>query len=362
MAGTDPRFALMLKLIEGVGDIRAAAVLKRFRSHEQFCSGIDDEMAAECGISERIRGSIINFDRWREVDDEIARIEQLNAKIICFGDEAYPELLQNTADPPPLLYVSGDPAILGRPAVAVVGTRTPTPYGSHMARRIAGGLAARGIVIVSGLAWGIDTEAHRAALESGGLTVAVFGSGLDVVYPEQNKELARKIAENGCLITEFRLGTPPEKFNFPRRNRIISGLAQAVVVVEAAGKSGALVTAGLALEQGRDVFAVPGRADSALSAGTIGLIKKGAGTVTCAEDVLEAIGWHIGKEVERPESRIKLEPDEQRLCDLVGRGPAHFDELVRRLNLSPARISAALLKLELAGLISRRPGNFVARI
>jgi len=349
-------------MIDGVGDIRAAGILKHFRSHEQFCSGIDDEMTAECGINERIKESIINFNRWREIDDEIARVERLNAKIICLGDDGYPELLLNTADPPPVLYVSGDPAILGRPAVAVVGTRTPTPYGNHMARRIAGGLASRGIVIVSGLAWGIDTEAHRAALDSGGITAAVFGSGLDVVYPEQNKELARKISENGCLISEFPLGAPPEKFNFPRRNRIISGLSRAVVVVEAAGKSGALVTAGLALEQGRDVFAVPGRADSALSAGTIDLIKKGAGTVTCAEDVLEAIGWHIGKEVERPESKIKLEPDEQRLCDLVGMGPAHFDELVRRLNLSPSRISAALLKLELAGLISRRPGNFVARV
>lgn len=362
MAGVDIKFALMLRMIDGVGDIRAAGILKHFRSHEQFCSGIDDEMTAECGINERIKESIINFNRWREIDDEIARVERLNAKIICLGDDGYPELLLNTADPPPVLYVSGDPAILGRPAVAVVGTRTPTPYGNHMARRIAGGLASRGIVIVSGLAWGIDTEAHRAALDSGGITAAVFGSGLDVVYPEQNKELARKISENGCLISEFPLGAPPEKFNFPRRNRIISGLSRAVVVVEAAGKSGALVTAGLALEQGRDVFAVPGRADSALSAGTIDLIKKGAGTVTCAEDVLEAIGWHIGKEVERPESKIKLEPDEQRLCDLVGMGPAHFDELVRRLNLSPSRISAALLKLELAGLISRRPGNFVARV
>ncbi len=362
MAGIDVRFALLLKLIDGVGDIKAARILERFASHEHFCSGIDDKMMAESGINSRIRDAIIGFDRWRKVDDEIAGVERLNAKIICLGDDTYPEPLRNIPDPPPVLYVSGDTSILNRPAVAIVGTRTPTPYGDHMAVRIAGGLAARGIVVVSGLAWGIDTGAHRAALEAGGITIAVFGSGLDVVYPEQNKELARRISENGCLISEFPLGASPEKFNFPRRNRIISGLSRAVVVVEAAGKSGALVTADLALEQGRDVFAVPGRADSALSAGTIGLIKKGAGTVTCAEDVLEAIGWEVDKKVEKPISRIKLDPEEQRICDLVGMGPTHFDELVRRLNLSPSRISAVLLKLELAGLISRRPGNFVARI
>lgn len=361
MTEVDKKFALMLCSIAGVGDIKAGRILRYFKNHDQFCSAIDDSMMAECGITEKIKNAIIGFKEWQKIETEIARVESLEGKIVCLGDSSYPEILTHISSPPPIIFVKGEPAVLGRPAVAIVGTRTPTPYGRQMTERISAGLAARGMVIVSGLAWGIDTEAHKAALGAGGVTVAVFGSGLDIIYPPENKELARRIADRGCIVSEFPLGTPPEKFNFPRRNRIISGLSRAVVVVEAAAKSGALVTADLALDQGREVFAVPGPADSTFSAGTINLLKKGAAAVTCAEDILDALGWQTDKQAEAKVAAINLDAEEQKLCDIVGMGPTHFDELVRRLGASPSRISAVLLKLELAGLICRRPGNYVAR-
>jgi DNA processing protein len=219
------------------------------------------------------------------------------------------------------------------------------------------------LIIVSGLAWGIDSEAHQAAIDAGGATVAVFGSGIDIVYPKEHRKLANDIQNNGCLLSEFPFGTLPERHNFPRRNRLISGLSQAVVIIEAAEKSGALVTANLALEQGRDVFAVPGQADNPKSSGAINLIKQGAAVATSHEDILESLGWSIDKEIkeETQPVNINLEPDEQKVCDLVGKGPAHVDELIRNLGLSTSKISTILLKLELAGIVVRRPGNFVAR-
>jgi len=246
--------------------------------------------------------------------------------------------LTNIYAPPIALYLKGDIQSLSKPAVAVVGSRTPTSYGRSMTRKIVNGLACRGLTIISGLAWGIDAEAHRTALEIGGITGAVFGSGLDIIYPGEHRDLAAKIADNGFLLSEFPFGIKPEKHNFPRRNRIISGLSQAVVVIEAAVRSGALVTANLALEQGRE----------------------------SADDILESLGWEISQpakenNIEMKPVNIDLDPDEQKVCDIAGKGPVHFDELVRGMGYSSSRISAILLKLELAGLVVRRPGNYVAR-
>jgi DNA processing protein len=360
MPEIDQKFALMLSLVDGIGPVKYQSIIKHFASQDDFISNIDPGVRDECGLNDKQFNAIKHFDLWEKVDEIFRRATEQDIKIICLGQKDYPEQLAQIYSPPIILYIKGDSELLGKPAVAIVGSRTPTPYGRDMTKKIAGGLAARGLLIISGLAWGIDSEAHVAALEAGGLTGAIFGCGIDVIYPSQHKELAEKIKENGYLLSEFDFGTVPDKFNFPRRNRIISGLARAVVVVEAAEKSGALVTANLAVEQGKDVFAVPGQADSPKSQGTLNLLKQGAALATGPEDILEVLGWETSSLDDKP-PMIALEPDEQKVCDVVGLGPAHFDELVRRFGFGPAKLSVILLKLELAGVVVRRPGNFIAR-
>ncbi len=286
--------------------------------------------------------------------------------MMCLGQDNYPELLSHIYSPPTVLYVKGNTDLLHRPSVAIVGSRTPTAYGRSMAAKIASGLAAAGLVIVSGLATGIDSEAHKATLDIGGYTGAIFGNGIDVIYPADNRELAEKVSQSGYCLSEFPLGATPERHNFPRRNRIISGLSLAVVVVEAAARSGALVTADIAAEQGKDVFAVPGPADSPKSDGTINLIRQGAYVAANAEDILQNLGWDVSAKTNEPDKstmpiNIELELDEQKVCDMITSGPLHFDELVRNLNLPSPKLSTILLKLELAGLVVKRPGNYLAR-
>jgi DNA processing protein len=363
----DIRFALMLSQISGIGPAKYQKLIKHFHDYNSLMAKADPEVFKDCNLAEVQANQVQNFQHWEKIDAILETAAQLNIKIICLGQAAYPDQLANIYSPPPVIYLKGKLEYLDRPAIAIVGSRTPTAYGKSMAAKIASDLAARGLVIISGLAWGIDAQAHIAALEIGGATGAVFGCGIDIIYPANHRDLADKILEHGYWISEFPFGTQPDKFNFPRRNRIISGLAQAVVVVEAAAKSGALVTANLAVDQGRDVFAVPGQADNPKSDGTINLIKQGALVATSADDILESLGWDISAhkaktELKEQPVKIDLEPDEQRVCDLIGKGPLHFDELARTLSLSSPKLSAMLLKLELAGLITRRPGNYLVRI
>jgi DNA processing protein len=366
LAELDTRFALMLSQIDGIGPVRYQNIIKLFNNYESFLSVKDESVLTDSGFTESLISRILKFDRWDKVDKILEQANSSNVTIICLGQKDYPEILTNVYAPPLVLYMKGELDCLSRPAVAVVGSRTPTHYGRLMTDKIVSGLASKGILIISGLAWGIDAQAHQAAINVGGSTAAVFGSGIDILYPGNHRELADKILEHGCWLSEFPFGTKPERHNFPRRNRIISGLSQAVIVVEAAAKSGALVTAGLALEQGREVFAVPGQADSPMSGGTINLIKDGASVATSADDILASLGWVISQKAEASEAvqekpNTKLEPDEQKICDLVGGGAAHVDEIIRKLGFSSAKVAAILLKLELAGLVVRRPGNYVAR-
>ena len=360
MPELDQKFCLMLSLQEGIGPVKYKAIIDRYTNHRKFAENADHEYLNESGIGDKQISAIINFEHWDKIDSLMDKAKAFGIAIICLGEESYPETLTQIYSPPTMLFLKGELGQLGKPAVAVVGSRTPTSYGREMARKIAGGLAERGLMIISGLAWGIDSEAHQAALDAGGKTAAIFGCGIDIIYPSQHRDLAGKIETGGFLLSEFPFGTRPDKFNFPRRNRIISGLAQAVVIVEAAEKSGALVTADLAAEQGKDVFAVPGQADNPKSRGALSLLKQGASLATGPEDILEALGWETTSKSEK-KNLIKLEPDEQKLCDVVGIGPAHVDELTRKLGFPPARLSAIILKLELAGLVVRRPGNYVAR-
>jgi DNA processing protein len=273
-------------------------------------------------------------------------------------DALFPGRLAAIFDPPPALYVRGcgDPELLARRSVAVVGARSCSPYGSQVARMLGRELAAAGLVVVSGLARGIDGEAHRGALDAGGVTVAVLGCGIDRDYPASHAQLSRRIEEEGLVISEYEPGVEPAPWRFPARNRIIAGLCEAVVVVEARERSGALITADFALDEGREVFAVPGEITSSLSCGVNALLKLGATPLTSSQDVLEALG------IERPAlaPSIEVSADAQQVLELVSDAPAGADELTARSSLDAGAISVALTELEIAGLVAAAEGVYRA--
>ncbi len=280
--------------------------------------------------------------------------------LLAVTDADYPALLREIADAPPLLYVRGDPALLSRPQLAVVGSRNPTHGGTDNARAFSEHLARAGFVITSGLALGIDAAAHHATLEAGGHTIAVAATGLDRVYPAAHRELAHAIAAHGALVSDFPLATPPRRENFPQRNRLISGLSLGVLVVEAAERSGSLITARLAAEQGREVFAIPGSIHSPLARGCHRLIRQGAKLVETAQDILEELGplaQVVVQPAESPTISPKLESEQAALLELLGYDPVDMDTLVARSGLTPGELSSMLLHMELHGLVEARPGG-----
>ena len=273
------------------------------------------------------------------------------------ADRLFPERLRAIFDPPRTLYLRGDGAVdvLARRAVAVVGARSCSPYGAHVARMLGRELAAAGLVVVSGLARGVDGEAHRGALEGGGLTVAVLGCGIDRDYPASNARLSRRIEERGLVVSEYEPGVEPAPWRFPARNRIIAGLCEAVVVVEARERGGGLITADFALEEGREVFAVPGEITAALSAGTNALLKLGATPLTSVDDILDVLG------LERPKPpEPTVSPAAAQILELVRQMPRGADELAERGVFDAGAISVALTELELAGLVSAADGVYRA--
>ncbi len=296
----------------------------------------------------------------------LAEVEKKGWRLLTRDDESYPELLKEIFDPPFVLYVAGDPGILAQPAVAVVGARRPTPFGRAVAERLARDLASRGLVVVSGLAVGIDSLAHWGALQAG-RTVAVLGSGLDEIYPKENKELFRKIAGAGAVVTEFPPAAAPLAYRFPLRNRVISGLTLGVVVVEATRKSGSLITARLALEQNREVMAVPGNITSALSGGTNWLIKTGAKLVETWEDVVEELPTPLRESLlssknQGRDAKPELSPEEKMIFDgLKTDALTHIDELVEATDVSVSEVLTRLLSLELKGLVRQAPGKCFQR-
>lgn len=280
-------------------------------------------------------------------------------EVVRLGSEDYPPALGRISFPPAALYVQGE-LVRDAARVAIVGSRRPTAAGRIAAERLAAGLAGCGLTVVSGLARGIDAAAHRAALEAGGRTEAVLGSGLDVVYPPEHRHLADAIASHGCLMTEFSPGTPPLRWHFPQRNRIIAGLCLGVIIVEGDERSGALSTAAHALDQGREVMAVPGNVLSPVSRAPNRLIREGAALVESAEDVLETLRLPLAaplrREVVAPEGAAKV------VWGSVGVEPTHIDEIAERTGLSPARVGALLLDLELRGLVRQLPGKQFIRV
>lgn len=275
---------------------------------------------------------------------------------LIMGEARYPSLLQEIHDPPRVLFVRGSPLYLAGPLIAVVGSRKATPYGLEAARWIAAGLARHGFTIVSGAAYGVDSAAHKGALEGGGQTVAVLGCGPDVAYPRSNSRLLDSVAERGCLVSEYPPGTPPLKHQFPARNRIIAGLTLGVVVVEAGGGSGALITSDFALTEGREVMAVPGGIFSPNSAGTNELVRNGAVPVTRPADVLEALGI-VPEPREPPESPVPLSVVERDLLDAISSGGIDVEAAAGIAKVAPGRALALLSGMEVAGHIRRGPGG-----
>jgi DNA processing protein len=306
---------------------------------------------------------------WQEIDRDLEWLQQPGNHLVTLRDPRYPTLLKEIHDPPPLLFIHGDPRLLNLPQMAIVGSRNPTPSGKETARDFAAHLVAAGLTITSGLAIGIDGAAHQGALAAAGTTLAVTGTGLDRVYPARQRELAHRIAEQGALVSELPLGTPPLAGNFPRRNRIISGLSVGTLVVEAARKSGSLITARMAAEQGREVFAVPGSIHNPLARGCHALIRLGAKLVETGGDVLEELAPLLGTlpmARETPHSSNENNdsvPDREHfsLLQSMGFDPVTPDQLIERSGLTADVVSSMLLLLELEGYVSSAPGGLYCR-
>jgi DNA processing protein len=360
----DSHYWLALRRVAGVGAVTFRKLIERFGSPRAVFEG-DASALEAAGLRGAQVGAIRAFSGWAEIESQAALLKGQAIELLNLWEEAYPERLAAIFDPPPLLFLKGDFSPADRLAVAVVGTRAASYYGRSVCERLSGDLATRGVTIVSGLARGIDTAAHRAALDAGGRTIAVAACGLDVNYPAENRKLAQQIAESGVLVSELPPGTQPDRSHFPARNRIISGLSLGVVVVEAGARSGALITARCALEQGREVFAVPGSIQAPSSAGPHQLLRQGAKLVERAEDVLEEIyPWAACPRVDEKAAQFN-EPersaDESSVCRTLEGGPLHVDELARRCNLDQGPLALILLELELKGAIRQLPGGIFAR-
>jgi len=345
-----------LSMAPGVGSVLFKRLTEAFGSPEGVFQAKAKDLERVEGVGPKVIGALKRFHWRHQVDKELISAEKIGARLVTWTDEEYPFGLKQIYDPPPLLYVLGALKPQDQRAVAVVGSRYPTTYGEMFAERIALGLGQRGVTVVSGLARGVDSAAHRGALAAGGRTLGVLGCGIDLIYPPENKKLFGEVEAQGAILSEFPLGTPPEKDHFPIRNRVISGISMGVVVVEATLRSGSLITARFALEQGREVFAVPGNADSARSAGANRLIREGAKLVTRAEDVLEEIPLLSLPGPQEPPPKPRLTEEEARVFSALGPQAMHINQVIAGSALPSARVSAILLSLELAGHVRQLPG------
>lgn len=348
---TDERpYWILLTLVSGVGPARFGRLLATCGGARAAWQAPDRQLAL-AGLDARAVQSLQKLRARTGPQAVMEQLARLGVHVVLLGDAEYPASLLATSDPPPVLYLRGAMREEDAAAVAFVGTRRATSYGRSVVEKLAGEVAEAGITIVSGLARGVDTLAHRAALEAGGRTIAVLGNGLDQVYPPENAGLARRIAEGrGAVVSEFGPGVPPDAANFPRRNRIISGLSLATVIVEAGIKSGALITADFALEQGRDVLVVPGSILAATSEGTNELLKQGATPVTSAQDILDVLGAGAELITAMAQPLPSLSEEEEGVLAALSDTPAHLDEIVRGLGRGAGEVSAALTLLELKGL------------
>lgn len=368
---------LGLKSVSGVGNHLYKRLIERFGAPDQVFFAAKSELMRVAGVSERVANAVKAYRFSDIIKKEINCAQKLGCRIITFSDPEYPPLLRHIPDPPPYIYVNGCLENTDK-SVAIVGSRSASGYGVSMARRLGRDLAARGLAIVSGMARGVDSAAHQGAISANGKTYAVLGSGLGVIYPPENRRLHDQIAENGAVISEFPIMEGPNAYNFPARNRIISGMSLGTIVVEAAQKSGSLITARMAAEQNREVFAVPGSINSAKSTGAHNLLKQGAKLVTCAEDVLEefyqfnnpapvadvsvvgasgATKKHSGPDMQKTVAP-DLTEEEALIYDALEAYPVHIDALSQQTGLHVGKLSIILLNLELKGMVSQSPGKY----
>jgi len=353
---------LILNMIEDVGSVRTRALLRHFGSFSKIFQAREAELVRVKDIGEKRAPKIVRGIKEIDIGRELRLIKRHGVRVMTFLDEDYPKNLKNIYDPPVVLYIKGEILAQDDVAVAIVGSRLASFYGRQSAERLGFELGSRGITIVSGLARGVDSSAHKGALKAGARTLAVLGSGLGRIYPEEHVALADEISERGAVVSEFPMLTIPDKGNFPKRNRIISGLSMGVVVVEAADRSGALITADCAAEQGREVFAVPGKVDSITSKGTNRLIKNGARLAETADDILEELRLQImaGAKEDEHVLQPKLDKEEDLVYTLLSSEPQHVDELCEASGLGIADISRILLDLEMKKFTRQLPGkNFV---
>lgn len=368
----DPRDILIISRIPGVGPNRLRALLTGFGDAAAVASAPPRSLRRIEGIEEKTAASITTFFRSRAADeaarfadDQQLRSERAGARAVTLWDPGYPPSLRNIYDPPPLLFVRGTLREEDSRSVAVVGTRKPSSYGILMAERFAAALAEFGLPVVSGLARGIDSAAHAASIRSGNRTIAVIGSGIDIIYPSENRGLAERIASCGAVLSELPFGSKPDAANFPRRNRIVSGMSLATLVVETPPGGGAMITAGMALEQGREVFAVPSAVSATSRSGTNLLIKEGKAKLTeTIDDILEELAVHLSPS-KRPSGRgdaADLTLFERTVLDAFGDDPVHADALAARTHMTVPDILVHLLSLEFKRAVRQMPGKRFVRL
>ncbi len=366
----ESRYWLALKQVPGIGDLLFKRLIQVYKQPEAVFDASETGLSEIEGMSITLAKAIHAFEGFEAVDRELAALEKAGVALLTLNDADYPARLAAIYDPPPLLYVKGNwsrvrnTACEGESvAIAVVGARKTTAYGRRQTERFCHALAKQGVVIVSGFARGVDGLAHRSALTARGKTIAVLGCGVDCIYPPEHKKLYHDLAESGAVLSEFPLGTPPVAHNFPKRNRIISGLALGCLVVEAGLKSGSLITARLAMEQGREVFAVPGAIDSKMSAGPHQLIASGAKLVQNADDILaEVLPQHAARPAVPELAPTAVAPEEVLVFESLSFEPKHIDLLIQESRKSASAVSGVLLALELKGLVRQMAGQYYVKV
>jgi len=353
---TEIEYRVGFNIVSGIGPARFKMLLEHFGDLGRAWHAMDSELRT-AGLDRRSIETLLTTRQEISLDEEMAKVKQEGARIITWEDEEYPPRLRHIHNSAPVLYVKGKILPQDEWAVAVVGTRTPRAYGRQMVGEIAAGLAKSGITVVSGLARGIDSLAHRAALRVGGRTIAVLGCGIDIIYPDEHRGLAKNIIERGAIITEYPLGTKPEGGNFPARNRIISGLSLGTLVIEAGKRSGALITADYALEQGREVFAVPGNINSPKSVGTNRLIQEGAAKLVISEeDVLEELNLTLVEHHQEVRMAVPEDERESQILQCISTEPIHVDEIGQKTGLPIAEVTSTLAMMELKGMVRQVGG------
>jgi DNA processing protein len=365
----DSREALVaMNMIDGLGPIRVRQLLEHFGEAPAALKANSSQLERVQGISSALAATIADWEKNVDLAGEMKRIEQFGCNVVIGTDEVYPPHLKQIYDPPIVLYVKGQLSTKDKNAVAIVGSRLTTSYGMEVARKFGHQLASVGVTVVSGGARGIDTAAHQGAMAAKGRTIAVLGTGINLVFPAENVELFQRIAETGAVITQFPFNRPADKTTFPIRNRIVAGMTLGTVVVEANLTSGALITANMAIDNGRQVFAVPGRIDSPRSKGCHELIKKGAKLCEGAEDILSEFEY-LFPGTNRPSAMhdasalpaLTLSASEQTVYDQLEKDGKHMDEIIRGSSLAPSAVSVALLGLEMKRLIKQLPGRLFVR-